>query len=188
MHDASLPLPSDPMKVDFLWQQCDIEIEKGCFSAAFGPDLLPGIYSMPIHAVPKPNSDDLRMVTDQSAGNFSLNSMIPREDIRGYPLDNMKRLGDILLQIQWTEGNGPLTLFKSDVAEAYRLLSVHPYWQIKQINTLGLSRHMDWRLAFGGRASQCFWIAFMASVTWIAVHVRLIALLSVYSDNAFAPE
>jgi len=49
---------------------------------------------MPIHAVPKPHSTDLRMLTDQSASKFSLNSMIVRDDIKGYPLDNMKDLAE----------------------------------------------------------------------------------------------
>ena len=55
---------------------------------------------MPIHAIPKPHSTDLQMVTDQSAGPFSLNSMIACSDIMGYPLDNMKHLGEILLDIR----------------------------------------------------------------------------------------
>ena len=61
----------------------------GRFSKPFGEKLLPAMYCMPIFAVPKPHSTNLRMVTDQSAGKYSLNNMIPREDIIGYPLDNL---------------------------------------------------------------------------------------------------
>ena len=84
--DLSLPDPDNADEAEFLRSQRDHEVFKGRFSEPFGDKLLPGMYCMPIFAVPKPHSTDLRMVTDQSAGKFSLNSMIPREDIIGYPL------------------------------------------------------------------------------------------------------
>ena len=122
------------------------------------------MYSMPVHAVPKPHSTDFRMVTDQSAGQFSLNSMIKQE-------------GDVAL-----------TLFKSDVAEAYRLMPVHPFWQIKQINTIDSLHFVNRNNAFGGHASGCIWITFSSLVAWIAKNVKGIPHLSVYSDDFFAPE
>ena len=91
---------------------------------------------MPIHAVPKPNSDDLHLVTDHSAGPFSLNSMIDHSQVTGFPLDNMQHLGEMLLDTRKTIGNVPMTLWKSDIADAYRLLPMSPFWQIKQINTI----------------------------------------------------
>jgi hypothetical protein len=51
------------------------EVEKGWFLQAFGHDLLPGMYVMPSFAVPKPNSTKMQLVTDQSAGPFSVNSL-----------------------------------------------------------------------------------------------------------------
>ncbi len=57
----------------------DIEIEKKRFSPPFGPDLLPGMYSTPVLAVPKPHSDKLRLVSHQSCGIFSQNSMIDKD-------------------------------------------------------------------------------------------------------------
>jgi len=112
--------------------------------------LLPGMYSMPIHAVPKPHSTNLHMVTDQSTGQFSLNSMILHSNITGYPLDNMKHLGEILLDIWKCEGNIPLTLFKSDIAKAYRLMPVHPFWQVKKVNTIDSLCFVDRNNALGG--------------------------------------
>ena len=40
----------------FLQEQIDKEVELGYYSDSFSPDLLPGMYSMPIHGVPKPGS------------------------------------------------------------------------------------------------------------------------------------
>ena len=185
-HDESRPTAKGVKEVSFLRAQIQTEQDKGRFSPPFGPDLLPGMYSMPIHAVPKPGSSDLRMVTDHSYGPYSLNSMIQHSDISGYPLDNLKHLGEILLNIHHkTEQPSPLILFKSDVSEAYRLLPVHPKWQIKQINTLEGLRYVDRCNAFGGRASGSLWISFNSLVTWIARYVKGIDDLLVYVDDSF---
>ncbi|KDR79789.1 hypothetical protein GALMADRAFT_15607, partial [Galerina marginata CBS 339.88] len=64
MHSEDRASPSDPAKAAFLREQRNIEIQKRRWSTSFGPDLLPGMYCSPIHAVPKPNSTDLRLVTD----------------------------------------------------------------------------------------------------------------------------
>ena len=71
-----------------------------------------------------------------------MNSMIKHEDITGYPLDNMMHLGEMLIQKKKKFPNEKLVLFKSDIAEAYRLIPVHPLWQIKQINTIEGLRHV----------------------------------------------
>ncbi|KAI5980621.1 hypothetical protein EDD15DRAFT_2128095, partial [Pisolithus albus] len=83
-------------ELEFVRTQVRSEIEKGRFSEAFGPDLLPGMYSMPVHAVPKPGVKKFRLVTDHSAGTFALNSMISREDVAGVTLDNVYDLGQAL--------------------------------------------------------------------------------------------
>jgi hypothetical protein len=96
-YDAACPTPHDNKKAQFIRDQHDIELNKDRFSPSFGTDLLPGMYCMPVHAVPKPNSTDLRMVIDHSAGPFSLNSMINYSLVTRYPLDNMTHIGEMLL-------------------------------------------------------------------------------------------
>jgi hypothetical protein len=51
--------PREEKEFNFICGQRDKEIEAGRFSSSFGENLLPGMYSMPIHAVPKPHSTDL---------------------------------------------------------------------------------------------------------------------------------
>ena len=51
------------------------------FQKGFGEKLLPWMYSMPIHAVPKLHSTNLQLITNHSAGEYYLNSMIIREVI-----------------------------------------------------------------------------------------------------------
>jgi len=58
--------------------------------------------------------------------------MINRGDIKGFPLDDMRHLGAGLLVHHKTNPSQCLVVFKSDIAEVYQLLPMHPLWQIKQ--------------------------------------------------------
>ena len=46
--------PKTELEAGFLRDQRDVEITAGRYSEGFGKDLLPGMYSTPIHAIPKP--------------------------------------------------------------------------------------------------------------------------------------
>jgi hypothetical protein len=92
---SSQPPKSEPER-DFLHSQIAKEVDVGRYSPSFGPELLPGMYSMPIHAVPKPGSDKLRLVTNHSASEYALNNMISRNDIAGVTLDNVQDLANAL--------------------------------------------------------------------------------------------
>ena len=183
-HDESRPMPSDEQKSSLIRDQCLKERHKGYYSESFGTDLLPGMYSMPIHTVPKPHSEDLRLVTDHSAGPFSLNSMIDHTCVTGFPLDNMHQLGEMLLNTRRSIGNVLLTLWKSDIADAYRLLPVHPLWQAKQIVTVDGERYVDRNLAFGSSASCGIFISFNSLVAWIAKNERGLEYLADYVDDS----
>ena len=76
------------------------------------------------------------MVINQSAGEFAPNTMIKREHIRGFPLDNMKHLRAGLLARHREKTDKSFVIYKSDVSEAYCLLPMHPLWQIKQVITI----------------------------------------------------
>jgi hypothetical protein len=117
MNDESKDPPSDPKKAEFLRAQRDSEVAKGRFSAPFKHGLLPGMYCMPIYTVPKPHSTDLRLVTDQSYGEYSPNSMIPHHKVTGFPLDNLVHFGEMLLDLERWEPGKRKVAWKSDVAE-----------------------------------------------------------------------
>ena len=186
-HDRS-KVPHTPAEAEFIRRQRDMEIGLGRFSESFGTDLLPGMYSMPVHAVPKPRSVDLRLVTDQSNGDYSLNSMINRSDIAGVRLDSIHDLGASLLEYHRHHPDTKLVMFKSDVSQAYRRLPMHPLWQVKQINMVDGFRHVDRCNAFGNRAALRIFASFMACVMWIASHLRLIDDLKTYVDDVFSFE
>lgn len=182
------PLKSEE-EVIFVKEQVEKEVTKGRFSEAFGPDLLPGMYSMPVHAVPKPGVKKFRLVTDHSAGTYALNNMISREDVAGVTLDNVYDLGQALRAYRSSHPEEPLVIWKGDVSEAYRLMPMHPLWQIKQVVTVGPNRYVDRCNVFGGRASQRIWHAFMSLVLWIIIFKLLVdAFLYVDDCFGFGPE
>lgn len=77
------------------------------------------------------------MVTDHSTGLFSLNSMVDHKQVTGYPLDNMTHMGEMLIAHHRLHARDKKTvIWKSDIAEVYRLMPLHPHWQLKQINVL----------------------------------------------------
>jgi hypothetical protein len=146
------------------------------------------MYSTPIPAVPKPRSEKLRLVNDHSAGIYSLNSMILREDVMGARMDTISDLVGALLRYRKTNPDTPLVMFKSDVSAAYRRLPLHPLWQIKQIVTVDGDRHIDRNTAFGGRGSCRSYTAFMGLVLWIAIFIKYLLDLFGYIDDNFSFE
>jgi hypothetical protein len=143
------------------------------------------MYSTPIHAVPKPQSNNLRLVNDHSAGDFSLNSMIDRFDIAGARLDTLPNLFKGILRDQDVHGRRILYLFKSDVATAYRRLILHFLWQLKQIVTINGMKHVDRCTSFGGCRSSKLWMAFFGLILWICLFVKSLTDIFGYMDDTY---
>ena len=76
-------------------QLCDDEVASSRYSKPFGLELLLGMYSQPIGVVPKPHSNDLRIIIDQSARPHALNSWTDKADV-SICLDNLQDFGAIL--------------------------------------------------------------------------------------------
>jgi len=85
--------PVDAVRRAFFQTQLTHELHTERYSPTMGPHLLPGMYCMPVYAVPKPHSDDLRLVNDHSASKHSLNSMVDHDQVTGYPMDNLAHFG-----------------------------------------------------------------------------------------------
>ncbi len=183
--DEKRPAPQDERAAQFLRDQRDEEIALGRYSEAFGTKLLPGMYCMPVHVVPKPNSNKLRLVNDQSAGAFSLNSMIRPEAIKGAVLDGIPALGESLRRFQRQNAGKQIMMWKSDVSQAYRRMPVSPYWQIRQVVTIDNWRHIDRCNLFGGRGSLKVWAAFDCLVSWIAERKAEVENKHNYVDDDF---
>ena len=184
--DGSWHLLKSEKERDFLEEQVWTEIAAEHFLELFGIELLLGMYSPPVHAVPKPDSDMMRLVVDHSIGDFSPNSIIVWEDVMGVWLDRLHTLG---VSIMWSKHNCPsadLILYKSDVSAIYCQLLMHPLYHILQIVTMGSQRYVDRSNNFGGRVSQIIWQSFMSLVIWILVFRRRIGTLKCYINGAFS--
>ncbi|KAF9036010.1 hypothetical protein BDZ89DRAFT_889960, partial [Hymenopellis radicata] len=187
---------------DFVNAQCEEEVELKRHSPVFGPDLLPGMYSTPNIAVPKPHSDDLRMVANQSAGEFSQNTMVDKSKTRGARMDSLLIFIPILLAFVRTHPGKEFVLWKSDVKAAFRLIPMHPLWQIKQVVTANMpttgeahgsvtnktlwQRYVDWMACFGNSGSPRAWASVMGLVVWIAIFVAHIVNLCCYVDDCYS--
>lgn len=184
--NSDKPLRNEAYQV-FVREQRDIEVKLGQFSPAFGSKLLPGMYSMPIWVVPKPHTEKLRMVVDQSAEPYSQNSLIPKTE-RSVHLDNIHDLGVALRQVHSKFPNKRLVLWKSDVSRAYRLAPMSPLWQIRQIVTIDGERHVDRCNNFGNGAAGRVWGSIAGLMLWIAMDVKNIQDLFGYVDDDFSWE
>lgn len=179
--------PNRPMSEEdlvFVRQQRDEEISLGRYSEAF-PTLLPGMQTSPIGVVPKPHSDKKRIVVDQSAGEWSLNSYVDRDDASGIHLDNITDLGRALLRFYRKHGRPPRRVFKNDSSSAYRRMPVSALWQVKQVLSIDGSYHVDRCMVIGGRASGKIWCIFFGLVLWIATNVLGIDDIFHYMDDVF---
>ncbi len=133
----------------------------------------------PMFLVPKNNSNSFWLVTNQSAGVVPLNALTAVHDY-AFPMDNMVHLDYTLLQLHKNlESGEKLILFKSNVFEAYQLLPMHPYWKIKQINTVDGLHYVDYNNTFRKQHLGDLFIAFMSLILWIAqTHFGIKRLLS----------
>lgn len=173
---------TDKGKADFVQQQRDEEIALERWSKPFGEKLKPGMHAAPIAAVPKSTPGKYRLIIDQSRGPHALNSTIPKSQVK-VTLDNIHDLGTSLIAVRKKHPKRKLVLFKSDVKSAYRLLPVHPLWQIKQVVTIDGQRHVDRCNTFGNRGGGWNWDSFVSLVNWIGTEKKKIPLLGYVDDN-----
>lgn len=175
-------------KAEFVRRQRDEEVKLGRWSKSFGTKLLPGMFSSPIRTVPKRNPGAFRLIVDQSQGEHSLNSMIPRSQVK-VKLDDIHDLGTQLIAVRKKHGaKKKLTVFKSDVKSAYRLMPMHPLWQIRQVATVDGKRYVDRCNSFGNRAGGWIWDSFISLVLWIGKEEKGLPGVLGYVDDDFSWE
>ena len=184
-HDESKAIHLTEEREEFLLIKHEQDLER--MSDAFKDDLLPGMYCMPHYIVPKPHASGWRLVNNLSAGPFSLNSMVDRQYITGFPLDNLSHLGEMLLRKHKENPHASFVVWKSDVAEAYQICPVHELWQLKQIIKVQGKHIVDHVNVFGGSGSGPIFISLNSLVAWVTRYERGIEDL-VYVDDSFGVE
>ncbi|KAJ7161680.1 hypothetical protein C8R46DRAFT_1037880 [Mycena filopes] len=185
--DGSKAVRSDAEQA-FLEKTRDDEISAGRFSEAF-PALLPGMHAIATHAVPKPHSEKLRLITNFSGGDYSRNSTISRFDTNITHLDGIRELADHIRSLRGLHGpDVELTVFKSDVKNAFKVLPMSIMWQPWQVYRIANSFHVDRAATFGCSASPPIWTTFAGFVLWIAMVIWQIASLYAYMDDFFSAQ
>jgi hypothetical protein len=102
------------------------------------------MYSSLVHAVDKPSTNTYQLINNQSAGEFSPNSMIDSKHVAGTCMDNIKSLGASLHAFRKAKGdNIELVMWKLDIEAAYCNLWLTHEWQAKQTVTIGGKRYVD---------------------------------------------
>jgi hypothetical protein len=180
----------DASQQTFVRTTIQTEVDAGRYSAPFGPALLAGMYSEPFSVVPKPHTDPptWRQVFDYSAGRYSPNSVVSKEDAH-IVLDSISHLAAVAGKKRAALPPGSrLVAWKSDVANAYRCIPVNKYWQVKQIVTFDGRRYFDRCNIWGHRPAGAAWCLFMAFILWIAQDLGLIEDPLAFVDDAFGVE
>lgn len=181
--DESIPTPANPEHKNFISLQCKTEQQAGRYSEFFGTKLLDGMYCMPQHVVAREDGK-LRLVSNQSAGPYSLNSMVPPSK-RSFPLDGIQNFCRSLRAQHSRSRTQARVLCKSDIKGAYRILPMAFAWQAKQAVKINGQYCIDRCNTFGGAASGRLFVAFNSVLLWLANHVHGIKGINAYVDDNF---
>jgi len=153
------------------------------FSSAF-TSLPARAQVIPLGFVPKRDSDRLRQITDMSAGDKkSINASIDKDSV-AVKYDSLHHFMPYLLHFVANNPTSPAVLWKSDVAHAFRILPVHPIWQLMQISSILGAFYVDRCLVFGCSASPRIWCSFFSLILWIA-HFKLKINLNNLMDDSW---
>lgn len=174
-----------PDKFKFFEDESQKEIDAGRYSPPF-PTILPGMACMPTYVIERKNK--MRLITEQtciSDPSKGLNSLVKKENC-AVPLCNLQQFGYDLRTAKEDSYGWKLVIWKCDVKGAYRLIPMHPFWQILQAANLPDGSYTINRCnVFGGGASGRCWWSLMSLILWIARCHFGSNNLNDYIDNVF---
>jgi len=78
-------------------------------------------------------------------------------------------------------------MWKSDIAEAYRMCPMHPLWQVKQAVRNDGEYYIDRANCFGSSASFAIFVSVNSLIAWIAKKDRGVTSLITYVDDSSGP-
>ena len=102
-------------------------------------------------------------------------------------LCNLQQFGYDLQNAKCLARGCDILIFKSDVKGAYRLIPMHPYWQMFQAGKLSDSTYVINRNnVFGGGTSGRCWWCLISLLLWIACAHFSCRYLHEYVDDVFS--
>lgn len=150
---------------------------------------IPGVVISGLFVVRR-EGDKPRVVNDQSAS--GLNAGTRREDTPAV-YDTLVDLIRLLRHLGLDSLPSHAILWKTDVSAAFKALPMHPHWQLRQgiavehrqqDGSWRRKYHIEWRGAFGSRATPYLWTSVMGAVLWIVQHRGFVDYPLAYMDDA----
>jgi hypothetical protein len=163
-------------------------VSKGWTSAVFD-DVPEGAVVSNLFVVHRPNSKS-RVVNDQSAS--GLNDGILRSDCPTV-YDSVVDLLRLLRHLGLTSLPSESVLYKCDVSSAFKQMTMHWLWQFRQVVAVDYPEgngswrtrfHVEWRGAFGTRATPYLFTSLMGGVLWIVQQRLAVPHPLAYMDDA----
>jgi hypothetical protein len=168
------------MQPDKLRELRDTELAQGRFAGPFATN--PGLLVNPLGLVPKPRSDKLRLITDQSAGRPSLNDRIDKDRCR-VSYDSLHHFAPSLVGAHRRHAVEGLVVWKSDAKAAFRHLKMHPLFALLQVYKIDGAYYMDNFACFGSSFSPLAWTATFSCVLWIYQSMYNETIYSLMDDS-----
>ncbi|KAK4694682.1 hypothetical protein P7C70_g8692, partial [Phenoliferia sp. Uapishka_3] len=181
--------PRTEEDLDLVEAQVKKDVEKGWTSPRF-KELPAGCVVSPLFVVRRGDSDP-RVVDDQTAS--ELNKGIERKNAPAI-FDTIPDLIRLARHKGLTDLPAGSVWWKTDASAAFKIMSMHSSWQFRQAVSVSYKMpdgsretfyHIEWRGAFGTRATPYLWTSIMAAILWIIQQRGVIKNPLAYMDDAF---
>lgn len=136
----------------------------------------------PLLVVPKPNSDKFRVCSNKSFGSPSPNSLIDKSKIN-IALDSIQSWIPFLIEAK--KKYGSVNLFKCDIDAAYRMVPIHPQYQMRQVVKVRDNMFVNRCCDFGSSSSVHLFCAVDSTILYVAEKVFGIKNLSNFMDDTW---
>lgn len=143
---------------------CAEEVARGRYSQPFHT-LLAGMKVSPLLLAAKSNSTKMRVCTDMSYGQHSLNDLVRKDECR-VAFDSIISFAPYI--VEKSKSGQKLLIWKSDVQNAYRIIPMCLQWQLRQIVCINNLFYVDRCANFGSSASPKIWCSVFSLVLWLA--------------------
>ncbi|GAA5999496.1 hypothetical protein JCM5350_005872 [Sporobolomyces pararoseus] len=182
LHDGSDPVPPKPHQISLYPSRPEdqLVLEENARKSFEDGIISPAIDQLPLGAVVSPQfvvrreGSEPRPVDDHTASglNNGISSAPAVYDRIPDLLSHLRHLG----MLNSSSAPSHWTLWKMDVSSAFKILLMHRAWQFRQgiavayrtkNGKVQVRYHLQWRAAFGSRASPSLWTTFMGAVLWV---------------------
>ncbi|KAK4694694.1 hypothetical protein P7C70_g8691, partial [Phenoliferia sp. Uapishka_3] len=182
--------PRTEEDLDVVEAQVKSDVANGWTSPSF-KELPEGCVVSPLFVVRRGDEAKPRTVNDHTAS--ELNKHIERKNAPAI-FDTIPDLIRLARAKGIAELPAGSVWWKTDASAAFKMMSMHSAWQFRQAISVSYKMpdgsretryHIEWRGAFGTRATPYLWTSIMAAILWIVQQRGVIENPLAYMDDAF---